>query len=262
VSERVPKRDGVRIGHAGQFEQEAEAGRRLLILGALVLLGVALIVSATVGSARATIITLANLPFALVGGVAGVFVSGGVLSVASMIGFITLFGIAMRNGILLVTRMRDLERAGRPIREAVVESARERLAAITMTSVTAAIGLLPLALALGRPGSEIQAPMAIVILCGLLASTVLNMLITPGAARPLRRPTECEVAFPAVSRGAPIRNPKRPFERSPCVYSRVSPGTGYRLNLRSFDGRPAPKGQSVRAAHPRGNRSSASSHDS
>jgi Cu/Ag efflux pump CusA len=136
-------------------------------------------VGATIGSVRATIITLANLPFALVGGVAGVFLSGGILSIASMIGFITLFGIAMRNGILLVTRTRDLEQTGHPLQEAVEQSARERLAPILMTSVTAAIGLLPLALALGQPGSEIQAPMAIVILCGLVTSTMLNMLVTP-----------------------------------------------------------------------------------
>jgi Cu/Ag efflux pump CusA len=111
--------------------------------------------------------------------VIGVYLAGGVLSVATTIGFITLFGIATRNGILLATRAGDLEREGLDRREAVDRSARERLAPILMTAVTAALGLLPLALALGEPGSEIQAPMALVILCGLVTSTALNMVVVP-----------------------------------------------------------------------------------
>jgi Cu/Ag efflux pump CusA len=99
--------------------------------------------------------------------------------VASLIGFITLFGIATRNGILLATRTRDLELAGQPRVDAVIQSARERLAPILMTAVTAGLGLLPLALALGQPGSEIQAPMALVILTGLITSTALNMIVVP-----------------------------------------------------------------------------------
>jgi hypothetical protein len=102
-----------------------------------------------------------------------------VLSVASLIGFITLFGIATRNGILLATRTRDLELAGCSRHDAVVQSARERLAPIVMTAVTAGLGLLPLALAVGQPGSEIQAPMALVILTGLVTSTALNMIVVP-----------------------------------------------------------------------------------
>jgi Cu/Ag efflux pump CusA len=96
-----------------------------------------------------------------------------------MIGFITLFGIATRNGILLATRARDLELEQVPQPEAVARASRERLAPILMTALTAALGLLPLALALGQPGSEIQAPMAIVILCGLVTSTALNMMVVP-----------------------------------------------------------------------------------
>ena len=107
------------------------------------------------------------------------FVGGGVLSIASIIGFITLFGIATRNGILLATRTRDLELAGVERRDAVTQSARERLAPILMTAVTAGLGLLPLALALGEPGSEIQAPMAAVILGGLASSTALVLLVLP-----------------------------------------------------------------------------------
>ncbi len=170
---------GVHVEYAGQFEREEATSRRLLVLGLLAIVGIGIIVGSTLGSFRRTLIVLVNLPLALVGGVVGVYLSGGVLSVATTIGFITLFGIAMRNGILLATRTQDLERVGHSLEDAVARAARERLAPILMTAVTAALGLLPLALALGRPGSEIQAPMALVILTGLATSTALNMVIVP-----------------------------------------------------------------------------------
>lgn len=143
------------------------------------ILGIGLIVGATLKSARRTAIVLANLPLALAGGVAGVYAAGGVMSIATTIGFITLFGIATRNGILLATRTADLEGEGVEREEAVRVAARERLAPILMTAVTAALGLLPLALALGEPGAEIQAPMALVIVTGLTSSTFLNMVVVP-----------------------------------------------------------------------------------
>ena len=179
IDERVTLPDGVRIEYAGQFERERAAGRRLLLFGGLAVVGIGLIVGTTLQSARRALIVLANLPLALAGGVVGVYLSGGVLSVATTIGFITLFGIATRNGILLATRARDLEVEGTPREQAVARAARERLAPILMTAVTAALGLLPLGLALGRPGSEIQAPMALVILTGLVSSTALNMVLIP-----------------------------------------------------------------------------------
>jgi Cu/Ag efflux pump CusA len=179
ITAQVALPAGVRIEYAGQFEREEATGRRLLFLGLLAILGIGLIVGATLGSVRRTLIVLVNLPLALAGGVIGVYLAGGVLSVATTIGFITLFGIATRNGILLATRARDLEVAGTVRHEAVARAARERLAPILMTAVTAALGLLPLALALGRPGSEIQAPMALVILTGLATSTALNMVAVP-----------------------------------------------------------------------------------
>src|SRR5690606_35860083 len=169
----------VRVEYAGQFEQEEAAGSRLLVLGLMALLGIVLILFATLRSSRRTAIVLVNLPLALAGGVVGVYLAGGVLSIASTIGFITLLGIAARNGILLATRARELEIAGKARTNAVALAARERLAPILMTAVTAALGLLPLGMALGQPGSEIQAPMALVILTGLASSTVLNMLVIP-----------------------------------------------------------------------------------
>jgi CzcA family heavy metal efflux pump len=179
VQERIELPATVRVEYAGQFEREETAGSRLLIFGLVAILGIVLILIATLRSVRRAAIVLVNLPLALAGGVVGVFLGGGVLSIASIIGFFTLFGIATRNGILLATRTRDLELEGVARVEAVAESARERLPPILMTAVTAGLGLLPLALALGEPGSEIQAPMALVILTGLATSTALNMVVVP-----------------------------------------------------------------------------------
>jgi len=122
-----------------------------------------------------------NLPLALIGGVAGVFAAGGTVSVASLVGFITLFGIATRNGVMLIAHIRYLveEEHVADFREAVRRGAMERLAPILMTALCAGLALVPLALAGGEPGSEIQTPMAIVILWGLLSSTALNMVVVP-----------------------------------------------------------------------------------
>ena len=122
-----------------------------------------------------------NLPLALIGGVAGVFLAGGVLSVASIIGFITLFGIATRNGIMLVSHIRHLidSEGVTNFREAVERGAHERLIPIVMTAMAAGLALIPLAMRGGEAGSEIQTPMAIVILCGLTTSTLLNMVVVP-----------------------------------------------------------------------------------
>ncbi len=195
VAAHVQLPAGVRVEYAGQFEREEAASSQLLVFGVMAIVGIILILVATLRSVRRAAIVLINLPLALAGGVVGVFVGGGVLSIASIIGFITLFGIATRNGILLATRTRDLEQEGMVRIDAVAQSARERLAPILMTAVTAGLGLLPLALALGEPGSEIQAPMALVILTGLATSTALNMVVVPallakwGGDTPVREQT-------------------------------------------------------------------------
>jgi Cu/Ag efflux pump CusA len=122
-----------------------------------------------------------NLPLALIGGVVGVYLAGGILSVASIVGFITLFGIATRNGIMVVSHIRHLqEQEGvADVTAAVVRGAKERLVPVLMTALAAGLALLPIALSAGEPGSEIQAPMAMVIMFGLLSSTALNMLVVP-----------------------------------------------------------------------------------
>jgi len=173
--------DGYRYELGGQFESAQSASRSLLFVGILVLLGVYALLYLAFRSARDAAVIMLNLPLALIGGVVGMYVAGGTMSVATLVGFITLFGIATRNGVMLVAHIRYLvEGEGmRDVRAAVLRAARERLVPILMTALAAALALIPLALAAGSPGSEIQAPMAMVILGGLVTSTLLNMVVVP-----------------------------------------------------------------------------------
>ena len=172
---------GYSVAYGGQFESAEEAGRLLGVLGLAVIVGIGFLLSLAFGSARDAALIMVNLPLALIGGIAGVFVSGGVLSVASLIGFITVFGIATRNGIMLVSHIRHLqEHEGvTEFRTAVFRGAMERLAPILMTALAAGLALIPLAISGEKPGNEIQTPMAIVILGGLLTSMFLNMVVVP-----------------------------------------------------------------------------------
>ena len=150
------------------------------------------------GSTRDAVLVMLNLPLALIGGVAGVYFAGGVLSVASIVGFITLFGIATRNGIMLVSHIRHLQQheGVTDFTAAVTRGATERLVPILMTALAAGLALVPIAMSAGEAGSEIQAPMALVILCGLASSTVLNMVVVPVLyarfGRPVVRPAPAE----------------------------------------------------------------------
>ena len=183
VTAGVTAPDGYRIEFGGRFEAEAAATRRLLGLGAAAVAGIFAILLAAFRSARDAAVVMVNLPLALIGGVAGVFLGGGVLSIASLIGFIALFGVAARNGVMLVSHVRRLQQdegVSDP-REAIVRGAADRLAPILMTALSTGLALLPVALRIGEPGSEIQAPLALVIVCGLLSSTVLNLFVVPAA---------------------------------------------------------------------------------
>jgi Cu/Ag efflux pump CusA len=179
--EPVQLPQGARIELGGQFESAASATQTLLALGAVVLIGMFLLLRQAFNSSRDAGIVMLNLPLALVGGVVGLWVTGGVLSVATIVGFITLFGIATRNGVMLVSHVQHVQRVDGvdDLYTAVLRASEERLVPILMTALAASLALVPLALAIGEPGSEIQAPMAIVILFGLASSTALNMLVLP-----------------------------------------------------------------------------------
>lgn len=181
IADNVQLPIGYHIEYGGQFESAAQATRTLSILGVVVVAGIFLLLYLAFHSVRDALLVMLNLPLALIGGVAGMFVADGMLSVATLIGFITLFGIATRNGVMMVAHVRHLNADEGVVdpREAVVRGATERLAPILMTALAAGLALIPLALAMGEPGSEIQAPMAIVILFGLLSSTLLNMIVVP-----------------------------------------------------------------------------------
>ncbi|MCY4636037.1 MAG: efflux RND transporter permease subunit [Acidobacteria bacterium] len=181
VAAGVTLPEGYRVEYGGQFEAEEEAERLLLGLGVGAVAGIFLILYSAFRSTRDAAIIMLNLPLALIGGVAGVFLGGGVLSIAALIGFIALFGIATRNGIMLVSRIRRLREEERDLglREAVIRGSVDRLVPIVMTALSTGLALLPVALRFGVPGSEIQAPLALVIVCGLFSSTALNMFVVP-----------------------------------------------------------------------------------
>ena len=194
VRQNVTLPQGYHVEYGGQFESEAQASRQLLWLSFGVIIAIYFILSTAFGSSRDGLLIMLNLPLALIGGVIGVYLSGGVLSVASIVGFITLFGIATRNGIMLVSHIRHLQEfeGVRDLRTAVIRGATERVVPILMTALAAGLALVPIALSAGEPGSEIQAPMAMVIMFGLLSSTALNMVVVPILYERFGRPVAAE----------------------------------------------------------------------
>jgi CzcA family heavy metal efflux pump len=188
IAAEVPLPEGYFVVYGGQFESAEEATRTITMLGIGVIVGIFLLLTVAYGSMRNAVLTLVNLPLALVGGVVAVALNSGVLSIPALVGFITLFGIATRNGILMVTHYEHLLAQGRSLLDAVVQGSLERLAPVLMTALCAGLALIPLVLAADEPGNEIQAPMGVVLLGGLLSSTVLNMLVVPVLFRRYGRP--------------------------------------------------------------------------
>jgi HME family heavy-metal exporter len=178
------------------------------------------------GTFRAALLVMVNLPLALVGGVVAIYVAESadlwqntlalvgagsgryrapVISIASMVGFVTLFGIAVRNGILLVDHYASLRREGAPVAEAIVRGSMERLVPILMTALAAVLGLVPLVLAAGEPGSELLAPLAVVVLGGLVTSTLLNLVVVPVGYSLIfrdRKPAATEIRAESEGRAA------------------------------------------------------------
>lgn len=179
VREQVVLPPGYHVTYGGQFEAQAESTRTLSALSLLSIAAIFLILFSEFRSTRTSILVMSNLPLAMIGGVLAVFVTGRVVSIASLVGFVTLFGIATRNGILLVSHYRHLLAEGIPFHDALVRGSLERLSPILMTALTAGLALIPLALGGGEPGNELQTPMAIVILGGLISATALNMVVLP-----------------------------------------------------------------------------------
>lgn len=187
--------EGVYYTFTGEHEGKQTAQRELLLLSLAAGIGILLLLWMAFGSVRWLGLILVNLPFALVGGIAAVYLSGGVLNVGSLIGFVTLFGITTRNGIMMVSHWQHLHDEERmpwgP--ELVFRGARERLAPVLMTALVTALGLLPIAIASGEAGREIEGPMALVILGGLVTSTGLNLLVLPTFANRFGRPGHAPV---------------------------------------------------------------------
>lgn len=183
IEERINKNirmpQGYFVEFGGQFESEQQAARIISMLSIISLAIIFIILYLQFGNMKHSLIILVNLPLAMIGGIWSVYFTSGIISIASLVGFITLFGIATRNGILLIAHFQTLEKENNNFREVVIQGSLERLNPILMTAITAGLALIPLALGVGEPGKEIQAPMAIVILGGLLTSTALNMIVVP-----------------------------------------------------------------------------------
>lgn len=178
---------GYRIEYGGQFESAETASRTLLLTSVLAIMIIFLLLYQEFRDMKLSGIVLLNLPLALIGGVFAIWITSSVISIPAIIGFITLFGIATRNGILLISRYRKLEESGGDIRESVIQGSADRLNPILMTALTAGLALIPLAMSGNVAGNEIQSPMAKVILGGLLTSTFLNIYIIPIAYMMLKK---------------------------------------------------------------------------
>lgn len=179
VNEKIELPEGYHIEYGGQFESEQAASRTLLITSIFSILAIFMLLFAQFKSINQSVVILLNLPLALIGGVFAIFFTNGVLSIPAIIGFISLFGIATRNGMLLISRYNDLVAEGYSKLDAVMTGSLDRLNPILMTALTSGLALIPLALGGDLPGNEIQSPMAKVILGGLLTSTLLNGFIIP-----------------------------------------------------------------------------------
>ena len=179
IDAKVPMPDGYHVEYGGQFESEQAASRTLMVASVFAVFVILLLLYNQFRNLTQAVVILLNLPLALIGGVLVIWLTGGVISIPAIIGFISLFGIATRNGMLLVARYNDLLAHGVPLRQCVMQGSADRLNPILMTALTSALALIPLVVGGDLPGNEIQSPMAKVILGGLFTSTFLNGFVIP-----------------------------------------------------------------------------------
>ncbi len=179
VNEKIQLPEGYHVEYGGQFESEQAASRTLLLTSFMSLLVIFLLIYNEFKDVRESGVVMLNLPLALIGGVFILCLTSGEISIPAIIGFISLFGIATRNGMLLISHYTQLRSEGKPLGEAVIQGSLDRLNPILMTALSSALALIPLAINGDLPGNEIQSPMATVILGGLLSSTFLNGFIIP-----------------------------------------------------------------------------------
>ncbi|MDE7085999.1 MAG: efflux RND transporter permease subunit, partial [Prevotella sp.] len=180
IDSEITLPEGYHIEYGGQFESEQAASRTLMLASVVSIIIIFLLLNSQFRNARESAVILLNLPLALIGGIFAIAVTSGELSIPAIIGFISLFGIATRNGMLLITQYNHLRSNGQvSLRESILQGSLERMNPIIMTALTSALALIPLALRGDLPGNEIQSPMATVILGGLLTSTFLNAFIIP-----------------------------------------------------------------------------------
>jgi len=178
INKKIKLPPGYYIEYGGQFESQRAANRILLSFGILSIFGALLLLYKAFGNFREALLVMFNLPLAMIGGIVALFIAGADLSVAALIGFITLFGIATRNGIILVSHYNQLRAEGKLLNEVVVQGTLDRLVPVLMTAATAALGLIPLLW--GSPvGKELERPLAQVVLGGLVTATLLNMIVVP-----------------------------------------------------------------------------------
>jgi cobalt-zinc-cadmium resistance protein CzcA len=178
IAAHVPLPPGYRLEWGGQFENQQRASARLMIVLPVAILLIFALLYLSLGSLRASLLILTNIPFAAVGGMIALALSGQYLSVPASVGFIALLGIAVLNGLVMVTYFRQLREAGVPLAEAVRRGAKRRLRPVLMTASIAVVGLVPLLYATG-PGKEIQKPLAIVVTGGLVTATLLTLVLLP-----------------------------------------------------------------------------------
>jgi cobalt-zinc-cadmium resistance protein CzcA len=178
IEREVKLPDGYYVTYGGQFENEQRAAARLALVVPVSIVLIFLMLFSTFRSLRQAGLIILNIPFAMIGGVVSLYLSGLYLSVPASVGFITLFGVAVLNGVVMVSYFNQLRETGRTVLQAVQEGAERRLRPVLLTALIASLGLVPMLLATG-PGSELQRPLAVVVIGGLFTSTLLTLVLLP-----------------------------------------------------------------------------------